>query len=423
MAEESDTDTEGESALETARNQLDRTVSYLDIADGKVEQLRHPHRVLEVSFPLRRDDGTVEVYTGYRVQHDNSRGAYKGGIRYHPSVTADECTGLAMWMTWKCAVMDLPLGGGKGGIVVDPDDLNTAETERLTRHFIEELHRDIGPERDILAPDMGTDAETMAWCMDAYSVEEDKTVPAAVTGKPPRLDGSEGRAAAPGRSTALAVDKACSYYDRSLEDTTVAVQGFGSVGMHAARLLTEAGASIVAVSDISGGITDPDGLDIDALRSHTEDGDLVSEYDNADSLESDAVLTSDVDVVVPAAVSNALTADNADDVQADIVVEGANGPTTTDADDILAEREIPVIPDIFANAGGVTVSHFEWIQNVTRQSWSQDHVHEKLDNRMDTAWDDIRSEVEDRDCTWREAAQIVALTRVTEAHDMRGNWP
>ncbi|HET7323714.1 MAG TPA: glutamate dehydrogenase GdhB [Halococcus sp.] len=421
MPEDSD-DTEGESAIETAQGQLDRTVSHLDLNEEEIEQLRHPHRVLEVSFPLQCDDGSTEVYTGYRVQHDNSRGAYKGGIRYHPDVSADECIGLSMWMTWKCAVMDLPLGGGKGGVVVDPDDLSTDEKERLTRHFIEELHRDIGPERDILAPDMGTDAETMAWCMDAYSTEEDKTVPAAVTGKPLEIGGSEGRAEAPGRSTANAVEKAYSYYNYSLEDSTVAVQGFGSVGRHAARLLDESGATIVAVSDIGGGVADLDGLDMDALRSHAEDA-LVSEYDDANALESGELLTLDVDVLVPAAVSNSLTADNADDVQAELIVEGANGPTTTDADEILEEREIPVIPDIFANAGGVTVSHFEWIQNVNRQSWTEERVHDELDERMDTAWEDIRAEFEDRDCTWREAAQIVALTRVIDAHDIRGNWP
>jgi glutamate dehydrogenase (NAD(P)+) len=379
--------------------------------------------VLEVSFPLRRDDGTVEVYTGYRAQHDNSRGSYKGGIRYHPDVSADECTGLAMWMTWKCAVMDLPLGGGKGGVVVDPDDLSTAEKERLTRHFIEELHRDIGPERDVLAPDMGTDARTMAWAMDAYSTEENKTVPAAVTDKSSQIGGSEGRAEAPGRSTALAVQKACSYYDSSLEDTTVAVQGFGSVGMHAARLLDESGATVVAVSDISGGVAATDGLDIDALRSHVDNGAMMDEYDDADSLESDDVLTFDADVLVPVAVSNSLTTDNAEDIKADIVVEGANGPTTTGADEILEDREIPVIPDIFANAGGVTVSHFEWVQNVNRKSWSEERVHEELEERMDTAWDDIRAEFDDRECTWREAAQIVALTRVIETHEIRGNEP
>lgn len=227
----------------------------------------------------------------------------------------------------------------------------------------------------------------------------------------------------PVASTALAVQKACSYYDRSLENTAVAVQGFGSVGMHAARILDEAGATIVAVSDVGGGVADSNGLDIDAIRSHAEEGTSVSEYDDADSLESGEILTLDTDVLVPAAVSNSLTSDNADDVRADLVVEGANGPTTTDADEIFAEREIPVIPDIFANAGGVTVSYFEWIQNLNRQSWSKERVHDELEERMDTAWNDIQSEFSDRDMTWREAAQTVALTRVINAHDLRGNRP
>lgn len=423
MAGNAESEADEESAVETARKQLDSVVADLAISDSTVEQLRHPHRSLEVSFPVRLDDDSVEVYTGYRVQHDNSRGAYKGGIRYSPDVNADECTGLAMLMTWKCAVMDLPLGGGKGGVVVDPEELSSGEKERLTRHFVEELHRDIGPERDVFAPDMGTDAETMGWCMDAYSVEEDKTVPAAVTGKPVALDGSEGRAEAPGRSTAIAVEKACSYYDSSLDGTTIAIQGFGSVGSHAARLLDEWGADIVAVGDVSGGVADPDGLDIDALDSHVADEGVVDEYDAAESLAMGAELTRDVDVLVPAAVSNALTADNADEIQADLVVEGANGPTTTGGDEILDERAIPVIPDVFANAGGVTVSHFEWQQNVRRESWSEDRVHDRLDEHMDDAWEAIRTEFEDHECTWREAALRVALTRIAEAHDIRGDWP
>jgi glutamate dehydrogenase (NAD(P)+) len=418
---EKSADDANESAIETARGQLERTVSHLDLNENTIEQLSHPHRLLQLSLPLRRDDGTVEVFTGYRAQHDNSRGPYKGGIRYNPDVDADECIGLSMWMTWKCALMDLPLGGGKGGIVVDPTDLSEAERERLTRLFIEELHADIGPERDILAPDMGTNEQTMAWCMDAYSVEEDKTVPGAVTGKPTLIGGSEGRTEAPGRSTAIAVQKACSYYDYSIDDMTVAIQGFGSVGMHAARLLDESGATIVAVSDIGGGIHDPDGLDIETLRSHTEET-SVSEYDEADSLDSGEILTLDTDVLVPAAVSNALTDENADDVQAALVVEGANGPTTTGADDILAESDIPVIPDIFANAGGVTVSYFEWVQNINRQTWSVQRVHDELDERMDDAWNDMCSEFEDG-VTWREAAQIIALKRVADAHDIRGNLP
>src|SRR6056297_1490478 len=269
---------EPETALETAREQLRAAADHLDIDPDIVERLRYPTRVQQVTVPLERDDGAVEVFTGYRAQHDAVRGPYKGGLRYHPGVTEEECIGLSMWMTWKCAVMDIPFGGAKGGVVVNPKELSDDEKERLTRRFAQELRDIVGPTRDIPAPDMGTDAETMAWFMDAYSMQEGETQPGVVTGKPPVVGGSYGRDEAPGRTVAIVTREACDYYDYGLDGTTVAVQGFGSVGANAARLLEDWGATIVAVSDVNGAIYDPDGIDVDAIPSHDEEPEAVTSY-------------------------------------------------------------------------------------------------------------------------------------------------
>ncbi len=429
-ADESVSDDELDSALITARRQLERAATHVDVDPGVVERLKHPTRVQQVSVPLERDDGSVEVFTGYRAQHDDVRGPYKGGLRYHPEVTADECIGLSMWMTWKCAVMDLPFGGGKGGVAVDPKSLSGDETERLTRRFAEELRNMVGPTKDVPAPDMGTDAQTMAWFMDAYSMQQGETIPGVVTGKPPVIGGSYGREEAPGRSTAIIAREAVDHYDRELSSTTVAVQGFGSVGANAARLLDDWGATIVAVSDVNGAIYDPDGIDVDAIPSHDEEPEAVTRFateivdgDSARRLSNADLLELDVDVLIPAAIGNVITADNADAIAADIVVEGANGPTTFAADAILEERDIPVVPDILANAGGVTVSYFEWLQDINRRQWSLERVNRELEEHMLDAWDDVRAEVEDDGLTWRDAAYVVALSRVAEAKATRGLWP
>ncbi|WP_135824379.1 glutamate dehydrogenase GdhB [Halorussus ruber] len=420
---EADDYSETESALETALRQLSAAATQVDVDEGVIERLKHPTRVVEVGVPLKRDDGSVEVYTGYRAQHDDVRGPYKGGLRFHPDVTAEECVGLSMWMTWKCAVMDLPFGGAKGGVVVNPKDLSTEEKERLTRRFAEEIRDTIGPKQDIPAPDMGTDAQTMAWFMDAYSMQEGETTPGVVTGKPPVIGGSKGREQAPGRSVAIIAREALRYYEKDIGEATVAVQGFGSVGANAARLLDDWGADVVAVSDVNGAAYDTTGLDTHAVPSHEEEPEAVMSYDAPNTLTNEEVLELDVDVVIPAAVGNVITADNADDVQADIVVEGANGPTTSAADKILEERGIPVIPDILANAGGVTVSYFEWLQDINRRQWSLERVHEELESMMLSAWDNVRTEVEARDASWRDAAYVVALERVGEAKSSRGLWP
>ncbi len=413
-----------ESALETARRQLDQAATLLDIDPNVVERLKHPQRVERVSVPLERDDGSVEVFTGYRAQHDSVRGPFKGGLRYHPDVSEDECIGLAMWMTWKCAVMDLPFGGAKGGVVVDPKTLSDEEKERLTRRFTQELRDVIGPMDDIPAPDMGTDAETMGWIMDAYSMQEGETTPGVVTGKPPVIGGSYGRAEAPGRSVAIITREVCEYYDYDLSETTVAVQGFGSVGANAATLLDSWGANVVAVSDVDGGVYDPEGLDTSAIKSHGEQPTAVGSAEDAERISNDELLTLDVDVLIPAAIGNVLTEANAHDVDASIIVEGANGPTTSTAGAIFEQRGIPVIPDILANAGGVTVSYFEWLQDINRQGWTLERVNEELESRMLTAWENVQEAHElDADVSWRDATYVVGLQRIVEAHTYRGLWP
>jgi glutamate dehydrogenase (NAD(P)+) len=424
--EESDSEvshpSESESALETARRQLYHAANHLDIDSNIVERLKYPKKIHEVTIPIERDNGTVEVFTGYRAQHDSVRGPYKGGLRYHPEVTRDECVGLGMWMTWKCAVMNLPFGGAKGGIAVNPKALSPNEKERLTRRFAQELRDVIGPTQDIPAPDMGTDPQTMAWLMDAYSMQEGETTPGVVTGKPPVVGGSEGREEAPGRSVAIITQLVCEYYDRQLEETTVAVQGYGSVGANAARLLDEWGATIVAISDVNGAMYNPAGIDTHSVPSHDEKPEAVTEY--ADTvISNDELLTLDVDVLIPAALGNVITKENADAIAAEIVVEGANGPTTSTADAILTEQEIEVVPDILANAGGVTVSYFEWLQDINRRSWSLKRVNDELETEMRAAWNAVQAEFESRDVTWRDAAYIVALSRIAEAHEARGLWP
>jgi len=411
-----------ESTLGTARRQLERAAGHLDIDPNVLERLKHPARVHEVFVPLERDDGTVEVFTGYRAQHDGVRGPFKGGLRYHPDLTREECVGMAMWMTWKCAVMDLPFGGAKGGVVVDPKALSRGEVERLTRRFTQELRGVVGPTTDVPAPDMGTDSRTMAWFMDAYSMQEGETVPGVVTGKPPVVGGSYGRAEAPGRSVAIVTREACRYYDVELSGVTVAVQGFGSVGATAARLLDDWGATVVAVSDVDGAAYDPDGIDPAAIPAHDEAPEAVT--DHAPSVISNReLLALDVDVLVPAAVGNVLTADTAEEVRADLVVEGANGPTTFAADAVLRERSVPVVPDVLANAGGVTVSYFEWLQDRNRRSWSRDRVREELETELLAAWDAVREAHDRRDVSWRDAAYVVALSRLVEAHEARGLFP
>lgn len=409
--------------LENVRHQLEEASELVDIDDNILRQLEQPNAIHEVSVPIEMDSGEVQIFKGYRVQHADVRGPYKGGLRYSPSVNREECIALSMWMTLKCAVMDIPFGGAKGGIQVNPKDLSEDEKERLTRRFTHELREVIGPNRDIPAPDMGTNHQTMAWIMDSYSTALNQTTPGIVTGKPFEIGGSKGRAEAPGRSVALVTELACDYYDMPLEDQTVAVQGFGAVGANAARLLDEWGATVVAVSDVKGAAYNPDGLDTGSIPTHEEQPEQVTNH-GTDTLTNEELLELDVDILIPAAIGNVLTEENADDVQANLIVEGANGPTTTAADDIFADNNIPVVPDILANAGGVTVSYYEWVQDLERRKWSLERVHDELKDDVDDAWTHVKLEFErDEELTWRQAANIVALNRLNDTMELRGLWP
>ena len=408
--------------LTVARAQLDRSAEMLDVDHAIVKRLRRPRSIHEVTVPFHRDSGDIELVYGYRVQHDNVRGPFKGGMRFHPELDRDETTALAMWMTWKCAVVDIPFGGAKGGVAIDPKTLSEDERERLTRRLTNELRNIIGPTTDIPAPDMGTDAQVMAWMYDTYSVQEDLTGAGVVTGKPVQLGGSVAREEAPGRSVALVSRELLSHHDYDLDEATVAVQGFGSVGANAARILSDWGATVVAVSDVTGGAYDPDGLDPRAIPSHTQEPEAVAEH-GPETISNEELLELDVTLLIPAAIGNVITADNADAVAADLIVEGANGPVTGRADEILTERNVPVLPDILANAGGVTVSYFEWLGDINRRSWSRSRVNSELETVMTTAWEDVRTAFERRECSWRDAAYAVALERVAQAHAYRGIWP
>lgn len=412
-----------DSAFATALEQIRHATKHANIDDDTLEFLEHINQIHKVSIPYHTDNGDVEVLTGFRVQHNDTLGPYKGGLRYHPDVDEDECSALAVWMTLKCALLDIPFGGAKGGVVVDPKELTPAEHERVTRRFAQELRRVIGPNYDIPAPDMGTNEQTMAWFMDAYSVQQGETSPGVVTGKPPAIGGSVGRAEAPGRSVAISTKTACNYYDTTLNNSTVAIQGFGAVGGNAARTLENWGANIVAVSDVNGAYYDPNGLNTQTIIDETEFGLAEADGTYERKLTNTELLTLDVDILIPAAIGGVLTEDNAHDVTANMIVEGANGPTTPTADTIFDQRNIPVIPDVLANAGGVTVSYFEWLQDRSRQEWSLNEIHDELDQKMTSSWEETVTAYEQHDATWRQAAYIVALNRIAEAHELRGVWP
>ncbi len=414
---------EQETARERAVQQLENAADLVDIDSTILQRLKHPQRSHRVTMPLERDSGEVEMLEAYRVQHDDVRGPYKGGLRYSPHVSMEECAGLGMWMTFKCAVADVPFGGAKGGVAVDPHGLSTEEHERLTRRFTKSLRRYIGVNFDIPAPDMGTNARTMSWMMDTYSVYEDETVRGIVTGKSPDVGGVHGREEAPGIGVSIVAQRALEHLDRDVEDTTVAVQGYGSVGANAARHLDDSGASVVAVSDAEGGVYDPDGLPTIDIPSYEEEPGAVTSYE-ADTISNEELLTLDVDVLIPAAIGGVLTADNADDVRADVVVEGANGPTTSEADTILFERDVDVIPDIIANAGGVTASYFEWLHGKNQRKWPKPKVLEELEKEMNQSWEDVVDQHRELDgVSWRDASYAVALERLATAYSERGMWP
>jgi glutamate dehydrogenase (NAD(P)+) len=383
------------------------------------EVLSGTYREIRVQIALRRDDGSVDTLYGYRVQHNGARGPYKGGVRYHPAANLDEVRALASLMTWKTAIVDIPFGGAKGGIQVDPGTLSRPELERMTRRFMSQVSYIVGPHRDIMAPDMNTNAQTMAWMMDAYG-QRHGHVPAIVTGKPVALGGSLGRDAATGRGCVIVMNEAVRDAGKSPEDLTLAIQGFGNVGSWAARLAAEQGYRIVAVSDVRGGVYNEKGLDIEALHGHVQESGSVVGFNGSEPLEGDAILELDVDILMPAALGEVITKSNADRVTAPLIIEAANHPITPVADEILRENGTTVVPDILANAGGVTVSYFEWTQNIQQFSWDEDQVNAELNRKMTTAYQQLRDQAEAQGTDLRQAGFALAVQRVAEAAHLRG---
>ncbi|EMA45903.1 Glu/Leu/Phe/Val family dehydrogenase [Halococcus saccharolyticus] len=411
--------------FESLQEQIDDAAAHLDASDDQLERLKHPERVLETTLSIEDDDGSLATFKAFRSQFNGDRGPYKGGIRYHPGVTRDEVKALSGWMAYKCAVVDIPYGGGKGGIVIDPKEYSAVELERITRSFATELRPLIGPDRDIPAPDVNTGQREMNWIKDTYETLENTTAPGTVTGKAIASGGSEGRVEATGRSVMLTAREAFDYLGTDVADATVAVQGYGNAGAIAARLLDERGATVVAVSDSSGAVYNDDGLDAEAVKDHKNETGSVAEYADADEeLSNRELLTLDVDLLIPAALENAIDADIAADVAADVIVEAANGPLTPEADDVLADRDVYVLPDVLANAGGVTVSYFEWVQNRRRFYWSEERVNDELETVIVNAFDGLVETFEDRDLpTFRMAAYVVAIRRILDAHEEGGTFP
>jgi glutamate dehydrogenase (NAD(P)+) len=406
-----------------AQQQFDLAAEHLKLDPGIRQVLREPRRALTVTFPVKMDDGTVRVFTGYRVQHNLGRGPAKGGIRYHQNVSIDEVKALAMWMTWKCAVVGIPYGGGKGGVIVDPKKLSLKELEALTRRFTTEISVLIGPERDIPAPDVNTNAQVMAWMMDTYSMHAGYTVPGVVTGKPISLGGSEGRNEATARGAVYTIVDAAAHLGMDLTKATVAVQGFGNAGSIAARLIRDEGATVIAVSDTGGGILNRDGLDIDRVIGWKKEHGTVAGFPGSDPISNDKLLEVKCDILIPAALENQISAANAGRVRAKIVAEAANGPTTPEADAILHDNGVFIIPDILCNAGGVTVSYFEWVQDLNRDHWSEAVVNAKLKEIMDRSFGEVLAMSLLEEVNMRTAAYLVAVQRVADTTALRGLYP
>jgi glutamate dehydrogenase/leucine dehydrogenase len=409
---------------ETAKQQVDIVADLIGLNGGVREILKHPKRELTTNFPVQMDDGSTRVFTGHRVQFNMARGPCKGGIRYHPQVTLDEVRALAAWMTWKCAVVNIPYGGAKGGVVCDPKHMSKPELERLTRRFASEISSIIGPEMDIPAPDVYTDSQTMAWIMDTYSMQKGYSVPGVVTGKPISLGGSEGRGEATGRGCAYVVREAARDANVKVKGGSVAVQGFGNAGNIAANILhDEQGAKIVAASDSKGGIYKADGFNPHAVEEHKRKTGSVVGFPGAKSISNEEILELKAEILIPAALENQLTGKNADKVQAKIIGEAANGPTLPEADKILFEKGVTVLPDILANAGGVTVSYFEWAQDIQGYFWSLPEVNQRLEHVMVRSYADVHKEATARKVHHRTAAYVVAIQRVVDAMRLRGIYP
>lgn len=408
---------------EVAIQQLEQAAARIGTEDGIVEKLKYPKRIMTVSIPTEMDNGTEHVFTGYRVQHNMDRGPCKGGLRYHPDVTLDEVIALAMWMTWKCAVVNIPYGGAKGGVICNPKEMSSKELERMTRRFTSELVDFIGPERDIPAPDVYTNPQIMAWILDTYSMNRGHLVPAVVTGKPMELGGSAGRNEATARGVSFTVREGLHTLDMDIEGATVAVQGFGNAGSVAARLLDEMGARVIACSDSTGGILNESGLPIPAVIHHKAETGSVVDFDEAENITNAELLALKCDVLIPAALENTITGQNAGDLKCRMIAEAANGPTTPEAQQIIDDKGIFVIPDILCNAGGVTVSYFEWVQGGQMYFWKEEEVIARLQEIMVDSYNHVLREAEECGCNMRDAAFNVAVGRVAEAVRLRGIYP
>jgi len=403
--------------------QFDQAADAMGLDTNLRERLKLPQRSLVVSIPVRMDNGRVEVFTGYRVQHDSSRGPSKGGIRYHPDVNLGEVAALAMWMTWKCALVDLPYGGAKGGVAVDPKQLSPAELQRLTRRYAAEIFPLIGPNQDVPAPDVGTNAQVMAWIMDTYSQQIGYSVPGVVTGKPRSIGGSLGRDEATGRGVVCVTLEAMRHLQLDVRHSTIAIQGFGNVGSHTARIMHEAGAKVVAVSDVHGGIYDSGGLDIPTLLTRRDSVSSLKDTKLGDPVSNDELLQLDCTVLIPAALSEQITERNANALRCRILTEGANGPTTLEADRIIKEKDIFVIPDILANSGGVIVSYFEWVQDAQRFFWKASDIQDRLRDLMTTAFNRTLAIATAKHTSMRMAALMSGIEKVARAHEDRGLYP
>ena len=412
-----------ENPYELAKSQLTRVGEVFALDPNLIRVLSQCKKAVEVSVPVQMDDGTIEVFTGYRVTHNIARGPSKGGIRYHPAVTRDEVKSLAMWMTWKCALMGLPFGGAKGGVVCDPKSLSTNELEHMTRRFTSEIINDIGPERDIPAPDVGTDSRIMAWIFDTYSMNKGHSVLSVVTGKPLSVGGSLGREEATARGALYCIQATSSKQGKRTSEYTVAIQGFGNVGANLARLLHGEGAKVVAVSDSRGGVHNPDGIDVPAALAHKQERGTLEGLANAEPVTNEEILEVPCDILAPCALEQVITEENADRIKASVICEGANGPVTPSADAILEDRGVLVLPDVLANAGGVVVSYFEWVQGLQEYFWREEEVNAKLHDIVARAFEDAWQTRDRYETSLRMASYGIAVQRVAEATTTRGLYP
>ncbi len=407
-----------------ALKQLEETAKIINLEEGIHKILAKPKRVLTVSLPVKMDDGRIEVFTGFRSQHNDARGPFKGGIRYHPQVSLEEVMALSMWMTWKCAIVDIPLGGGKGGIICNPKELSKTELERLTRRYAYAISDIIGPYTDIPAPDVYTGGQEMAWIMDTYStVKRNYVQPGVITGKPIPIGGSLGRNEATGRGLSFTVREAAKKIGFPMNEATIVVQGFGNAGQFAAQLVEDQGAKIIAVSDSQGAILNKNGLTVNELIKYKMENRTIKGFPGSTEISNDELLTTECTILIPAALENQITKDNASRIKTKVIAEAANGPTTPEADDILYQNKILVIPDVLANSGGVTVSYFEWLQNLRREYWTEREVNERLDSIITKAFGEVYDAHLKYNTNMRTASIALAVNRVAEATKLRGIWP